>query len=265
MKKIVLLVLVALLIIAASGFSWIWKSFDDSGNYGFEFAGSNSVSIVNSAGQAPSVLEVQAGDQFTLTLDANPTTGYQWDLAQPLNESVLTVVNTEYVPAQTGGIIVGSGGKETWTFLAVGQGTTVISLVYTRPWEENTMPAVAKQFNVTVNPAVIPPVLPEPPIPAPPTPSIPDLPAPGADVTATVGATITFTISQHVVPGGEWMFTQPLDQSILRLMSDDTVSQEGVLGAVDRVLTFLAVGPGLTTVYLANQHNYASLTVQILE
>ena len=127
------------------------------------------------------------------------------------------------------------------------------------------MPAAARQFNVNVKPAIADPLLPDPPVPAPPTPSIPDTPAPVADVTTSIGATITFTISQPVVPGGEWMFAQPLDQSILRLVSDDTVSQEGVLGAADRVFTFLAVGPGITTVYLTNQHNYASLTVQVVQ
>jgi inhibitor of cysteine peptidase len=249
MKKIVVLTLVGLLIVAASGFNWVWKSFDDSGNYRFEFSGDNPVSIINPAGNAPDTLEVQAGDTFSLTLDSNPTTGYQWELAEALDESVLRLMGQVYTPSGTN--LAGAGGKENWTFYAAGKGTTEISLKYTRPWEEDAPPAVTRQFTVIVSGGSG-------------TIIIPVTPVPSADIVTVVGATVTFSISQPVVPGGEWNIVE-LDESVLTLINDETVSQEGVLGAVVRVLTFRAVGAGYTTVHLENASNRSSFTALILE
>jgi inhibitor of cysteine peptidase len=248
MKKILLLVVVALLVFAASGFNWVWQSFDDSGNYGFEFSGDNPVSIINPAGDGPGTLEVQVGDTFSLTLDSNPTTGFQWQLAEALDESVLKVMSQEYTPSGTG--LAGAGGKENWTFYAAGQGTTDISLKYVQPWDEESPPAVTKQFTVIVSGGS--------------TIVIPVTPVPSVDIVTVVGATVTFSISQPVVPGGEWNIVE-LDESILTLIDDETVAQEGVVGAVVRVLTFRAVGTGLTTVYLENASNQASFTAFIVE
>jgi predicted secreted protein len=253
MKKIVVLVLVVLLIVAASGFNWVWKSFDDSGNYGFEFSGDNPVSIVNPAGDAPDTLEVQAGDTFSLTLDSNPTTGYQWQLAETLDEGVLQLVAKTYSSSQTN--VAGAGGKENWNFYAVGQGTTVISLKYARPWETDAPPAVNRQFTVIVSGGteLVRPITP-----------VPVTPVSNIDIVTVVGATVTFSISQAVVPGGEWNIVE-LDESILTLINDETVTQEGVLGAVVRVFTFRAVGVGLTTVNLENASNRSSFTALIFE
>jgi inhibitor of cysteine peptidase len=93
-------------------------------------------------------LEVAQGEQLTITLDANPTTGFQWQLAAPLDEKVITLVGNEHQRAGTAGI--GAGGTDVWTFKAVGTGSATIVLEYRRPWEKDVPAAERKRFAVVV-------------------------------------------------------------------------------------------------------------------
>jgi inhibitor of cysteine peptidase len=93
-------------------------------------------------------IEVDAGEEFAISLDSNPTTGYQWQLVKPLDESVLQLIGSEYKPPETK--LVGAGGKEVWTFKAMDSGTAEISLVYVRSWEKDVPPAEERTYNVTV-------------------------------------------------------------------------------------------------------------------
>lgn len=76
---------------------------------------------------------VKVEESFTLELDANPTTGYQWELVAISDMRVLELTRQTYVPDLPVGI--GTGGKELLTFKGLKKGTAIISLVYDRPWE----------------------------------------------------------------------------------------------------------------------------------
>ena len=92
--------------------------------------------------------EVKVGQEFNITLESNPTTGYQWQLANSLNETILEFIGSEYKPSESG--LIGSGGEETWTFRAVNSGTTEISLKYVRPWETDVLPIKEQTFAIIV-------------------------------------------------------------------------------------------------------------------
>jgi inhibitor of cysteine peptidase len=85
-------------------------------------------------GPPPADITAAPGSQFTLALDANRSTGFQWELAKPLDESVVKHVGTSW--EQEPNAPLGAGGKEIWTFDAVAPGWAKIELVYRRPWEE---------------------------------------------------------------------------------------------------------------------------------
>lgn len=104
---------------------------------------------------APDAKPIDAivGKEFTISLDANRTTGYGWQLAKPLVETVVkSVANTYQQAAQAAGATprVGAGGKEVWTFKAVGQGSTLIEFKYVRPWEKDTPPVKTAIYRVVV-------------------------------------------------------------------------------------------------------------------
>jgi inhibitor of cysteine peptidase len=93
-------------------------------------------------------LQVRVGQAFALTLESNRTTGYQWELAEPLNGAILKLANSEYkAPGTTR---VGTGGHEVWTFQSVGKGKTKIALKYVRPWEKSAAPARSETFEVII-------------------------------------------------------------------------------------------------------------------
>ncbi|WP_301169106.1 protease inhibitor I42 family protein [Brevibacillus nitrificans] len=80
-------------------------------------------------------LHVLAGHAFVLTLDANPTTGYQWMLSNPLDGRFLTLLSNEYIPPSSSGLI-GQGGHQQLTFQPLRPGMTSIALKYCRPWDD---------------------------------------------------------------------------------------------------------------------------------
>lgn len=104
--------------------------------------------------KAEPVIAATAGQEFSISLESNRTTGYGWQLANPLDETVVTSVKNEYREArQTPGAtpMVGVGGKEVWTFRAVKAGKTTIEFKYVRPWEKDQPPAQIRSIPVVIN------------------------------------------------------------------------------------------------------------------
>jgi predicted secreted protein len=78
-------------------------------------------------------LTVMAGDTFEITLRANLTTGYHWDLADSLDAKVVALAGHRYVPYPNPQHAAGSGGTDHWTFRAVAAGRTEIALGHYPP------------------------------------------------------------------------------------------------------------------------------------
>jgi inhibitor of cysteine peptidase len=91
---------------------------------------------------------MHVGQQFDVTLDANHTTGYSWQLEDPLNAGVIKSSGSKYVSPKTAH--VGASGQEVWTFLATGAGRTLISLKYVRPFDKPTVAPAKEAFFVVV-------------------------------------------------------------------------------------------------------------------
>lgn len=86
--------------------------------------------------EATSSIEAVVGEQFTIVLAANPTTGYSWTVSRQADLAVVAPVDTDYQPGPTS--VVGAGGHQRLTYQAVGRGTTTINLDYRRPFESAT-------------------------------------------------------------------------------------------------------------------------------
>ena len=93
-------------------------------------------------------IEVATGQEFAIELDANATTGYQWQLAEPLDKRIIELLSTEYRVSETG--LIGAGGKEIWKFWAVDHGKAIISMKYIRAWEKDVAPIKNIQFRVVI-------------------------------------------------------------------------------------------------------------------
>ena len=84
------------------------------------------------------VMHAVVGEELTVTLGSNPTTGFQWsELAEISDETVVQQVSHEFVMSEIADPpIPGAPGEEVWTFKALKKGTVTISLEYSRPWIE---------------------------------------------------------------------------------------------------------------------------------
>jgi inhibitor of cysteine peptidase len=93
-------------------------------------------------------IEVQSGRNFTITLEANATTGYQWQFSRPLDAEAIQLISSEYIADKTG--LTGSGGKQVWVFKALKSGKSSIVFQYLRPWEKDNPPEKEEVFQVIV-------------------------------------------------------------------------------------------------------------------
>jgi len=93
-------------------------------------------------------VQAKAGKEFVITLKSNITTGYQWQLTKAVDKEYVILTGLKYVTKKPK--LIGSGGKEEWTFKAVKPGKTTISFQYVRPWEKKVPPADEKRFLVKI-------------------------------------------------------------------------------------------------------------------
>lgn len=91
---------------------------------------------------------MSAGQNFTLNLPGNPTTGYTWTLAEPADKELLKLT-AEGFQAGADSRLVGQAGTAWWKFTALKAGTTKIKLVYARPWE-SVQPAQTFELTIVV-------------------------------------------------------------------------------------------------------------------
>ncbi len=75
--------------------------------------------------------ESPAPQTVSFSLEANPTTGYSWQVSQ---SEELFKVESSYTQKHADGM-VGVGGFETFTLTPLKAGATELTLTYARPWE----------------------------------------------------------------------------------------------------------------------------------
>lgn len=99
------------------------------------------------AEDAGGVFDVEKGKFVVITLEANPTTGYTWEVEKPLDELVMQQVgDIEFEPQSE---LVGSGGVQTIRFEVIGEGQATIELVYRRHWEMDVEPLETFSVQIT--------------------------------------------------------------------------------------------------------------------
>ena len=79
-------------------------------------------------------VEVAVDGSLTVTLCSNPTTGFLWsESAQISDQTILQQTDHKFVPPEAKGDMPpppGTSGKEIWTFKALKEGKSTISMEY---------------------------------------------------------------------------------------------------------------------------------------
>lgn len=108
----------------------------------------NSQNLSLTEQDAGKTIELRAGDELSVTLKGNPTTGYTWEMdAQQTAGLLQQVGETEFKPE---GNAPGSGGQQTLRFKAITPGAMTLRLVYRRPWEQNIEPADSFEVKIVI-------------------------------------------------------------------------------------------------------------------
>ncbi len=97
-------------------------------------------------------IEVTVGEEFTLSLCSNNTTGYGWSNPADINNiAVIKQVDHRYIQPsfENGPPPKGAPGNEVWDFKAIGKGQSTVSLKYSQPREGGEK--AAQTFVLTVH------------------------------------------------------------------------------------------------------------------
>jgi predicted secreted protein len=91
--------------------------------------------------------EIEIGDKIYIELCANPTTGFEWSYEMSGDAAVKEEDHDFEEPESD---LPGAPGKETWTFEGTAEGTTVIKMEYSQPWDGGMKGEWTYTINVVV-------------------------------------------------------------------------------------------------------------------
>ncbi len=97
-----------------------------------------------SASDNGKTITVHVGDEIDIALDSNPTTGFDWAIDKS-NDALLTLKQKDY---QASSNAIGSGGTDTFKFVAKSAGTVNLQLKYWRSFEGDR--SIVHRYAVTI-------------------------------------------------------------------------------------------------------------------
>jgi inhibitor of cysteine peptidase len=96
-------------------------------------------------------MNVNLGQEFTISLEASPTTGYAWEANYDAHFLQLKEQQFELMAPEgpESARPLGSPGKAVFTFIPLKTGQTTIIMIYQRAWEKT--PAQEETFTIAIN------------------------------------------------------------------------------------------------------------------
>ncbi len=92
-------------------------------------------------------ISATVGENFTMSLESNQSTGYSWSLGMVSDNSQIVVAGMDYDLPDTPK--TGQGGAEVWHLKAVATGTVKLIFYYARSWEKE-VPLKTLTFTVNI-------------------------------------------------------------------------------------------------------------------
>lgn len=94
-------------------------------------------------------VSVEKGKSFSIILESNPTTGYDWYISGDSQMGNIDLIDSDYEQSSKNKKLVGAGGSKIFTFEAMQSGSALISLEYKRDFEEGVEPI--DRFSININ------------------------------------------------------------------------------------------------------------------
>lgn len=136
-------------------------------------------------------------EEFEVQLEANPSTGFGWVIAEGSMPGVLALTNEGFIASDTD--LVGAPGTQWFHFEATGAGAGVLRLEYLRPFEDPAIPMQVVEYIVRVDDAEWPPT--NVTVPATATATAPVIGPPPTGETVPLSDLVDFGLGDVVVAG----------------------------------------------------------------
>ena len=101
----------------------------------FTLIGCSPTTIIIKENNQEKKYSLKKGDIVKVILNANPSTGYKWQI-ENIDNSKIKIVEETYTANKVQSDIVGSGGNKIYLFKAISKGNTSIEFEYSRPFEK---------------------------------------------------------------------------------------------------------------------------------
>ncbi|MCJ7445487.1 MAG: protease inhibitor I42 family protein [Methanotrichaceae archaeon] len=101
-----------------------------------------------------SQINVTLGKEFAISLESNPSTGFEW--WTKFDPDYLSLLNSTFVSGNEKSGMVGVPGTKVFTFNARSAGNTEVIMLLLRPWENGTI-AERKIFPINIMPTAAAP------------------------------------------------------------------------------------------------------------
>jgi len=98
--------------------------------------------------KCPTLMDMKVGETLVFNVSENPSTGYQWQLLQPLK---IFKSEENYLQDEAEEGAVGVGGTKMFRFTALKPGQDYIELVHVRSWESSKQPNQRWQCRIRVS------------------------------------------------------------------------------------------------------------------
>jgi predicted secreted protein len=104
--------------------------------------------VVATKEQNQGKIRVVQNSEFQVLLDANPTTGYQWQIVS-YDSAIIKFSKEEFLTIINDGRM-GAPGRQMFKFKAIHAGSTDLEMIYRRSWERAAPDAERFRVQVTV-------------------------------------------------------------------------------------------------------------------
>jgi inhibitor of cysteine peptidase len=169
---------------------------------------SSSTSSGKTYTKADKDIAVAVGQEFTIELESNASTGYSWQLTGPLSPAVVKVSN-KYVPGPNADKLAGAPGTEKWVFKGVSAGDAVILMQYMPPGTGG-QPGDTVNISVTVGGTAAP------------TSSMKTYTKADKNITVKAGQEFAIVLDSNPTTGYTWNITGPLSPAVVKVSNTYT-------------------------------------------
>ncbi len=96
-------------------------------------------------------IRLRPGEKYVITLEENPTTGYNWQIFL-CDLRVFNILENKFIPPESKNGMVGVPGMRRVVIEGTAPGKGELEMIYVRPWEKDVEPVQRANYTIYVLP-----------------------------------------------------------------------------------------------------------------